>query len=189
MSEKIKHITVLMTVYNDSRYLKSSVRSILNQTFRDFEFLIVDDGSDDKPEEVINEFRDSRIVLKKIKHAGLAGALNYGLRNSSGEWIARIDADDLSTENRLKSQVDFLNTNKHTDVLSSWSVYFSNKNEILFPLRTPVSDPDIKTFLNLHNPVNHSAVIFSKNKILADGGYNEAYKSYEDFELWLRMRD
>ncbi|MEO8664338.1 MAG: glycosyltransferase [Ignavibacteria bacterium] len=189
MSGDIKHITVLMSVYNDSEYLKASVRSVLNQTHKDFEFLIVDDGSDEDPEEIIKEFRDSRIVYKKIKHRGLAGALNYGLMNSSGDWVARIDADDLSTLNRIKTQVAFLNSNKETDVLSSWSVYFENKNKILFSLKTPVTDKKIKSFLNLHNPVNHSSVMFNKKKILADGGYNENYISYEDFELWFRMKD
>ncbi len=189
MPERIKHITVLMSVYNDSEYIKASIQSVLNQTFKDFEFLIIDDGSNDNPEEIINEFKDSRIVLIKIKHLGLGGALNYGLKISTGDWISRIDADDLNTTTRLKSQLDFLNSNNHIDVLSSWSVYFNDKNKILFSLSTPVTDKEIKAFLNLHNPVNHSSVFFNKNKILSSGGYNESYSSYEDFELWFRMRE
>ncbi|MBK8551317.1 MAG: glycosyltransferase [Ignavibacteria bacterium] len=189
MSSSIKHITVLMSVYNDSEYLKYSVRSVLNQTYKDFEFLIIDDGSTDKTEDIIKSHKDSRIVYKKISHIGLAGALNFGLNNSSGDWIARIDADDLNTANRLKSQVSFINSNPSYNVISGWSVYFKDQHKILFELKTPSEDADVKKFLDLHNPINHSSVIFRKDIILDEGGYNEKFKCYEDFELWFRLRD
>ena len=186
---RISSITVLMAAYNDSKYIGSSIKSILNQTFRDFEFIIINDGSTDDTEKIVSSFKDSRIVYKKISHRGLAAALNYGLNISGFEWIARIDADDLNTKDRLKKQIDFLNANRDTDVLSGWSVYFNDKDEILFSLKTPVTDKKIKEFLNLHNPINHSSVIFNKDKILSEGGYNEKFGTYEDFELWFRLRD
>ena len=182
-------ITVLMAVYNDAEYLKYSVRSILNQTFKDFEFLIIDDGSTDNPEEVLNSFKDSRINYKKIKHKGLAGALNFGLSVSSGDWIARIDADDVNTKSRLSKQIEAIRMSPETDVISSWSVYFSNRNKIKFFIKTPEDDKSIKRFLDLHNPVNHSSVIFKKKHIVIEGGYNENFRCYEDFELWFRLRE
>ncbi|MEO8209591.1 MAG: glycosyltransferase [bacterium] len=189
MPESIKNITVLMAVYNDSQYLKTSVTNILNQTFSDFEFLIIDDGSEDNPEEVMCGFSDSRINYKKIPHCGLAEALNYGLSISGGDWIARIDADDLNTTERLKTEINFLNINPEYDVISSSSVYFKDPANILFSIKPPQEDYMIKEFLNLHNPVNHSSVIFNKKKILDSGGYNNEFKSFEDFELWFRLKD
>jgi glycosyltransferase involved in cell wall biosynthesis len=189
MSEKIKHITVLMPVYNGSEYIKTSVRSVLNQTYKDFEFLIIDDGSQENIKDILKSFKDQRIVYKRINHKGLAGALNYGLSISSGDWIARIDADDLNTVNRLEAQLRFLNSNPSCNVVSSWSVYFENPSKVLFELKTPSEDIEIKKFLNLHNPINHSSVIFNKKIILDNGGYDESYNCYEDFELWFRLRD
>ncbi|MBS1516813.1 MAG: glycosyltransferase [Bacteroidetes bacterium] len=189
MSEKNLKITVLMPVYNDSRYLRQSVCSILNQSFGDFEFLIIDDGSTDGSDEIIRSFRDSRIVHKKIRHSGLAAALNSGMRNASGDWIARIDADDLSTLRRLKVQHDHLKKNPGTDVLGSWSVYFSDPDRILFQINPPADDVKIREFLELHNPINHSSVIFRKESVLKEGGYDEKFGVYEDFELWLRVKN
>jgi glycosyltransferase involved in cell wall biosynthesis len=189
MSDSIKNITVLMPVYNDSQYLQNSIKNILNQTHKDFEFLIIDDGSEDNTEEVIKRFKDSRINYRKIKHTGLAGSLNYGLSIAGGDWIARIDADDLNTPGRLKRQIDFLKNNPHCDVVSSWSVYFRDYSKILFIQRTPLEDRDIKSFLDLHNPINHSSVIFNKRKIINRGSYNIEFKCYEDFELWFRLKD
>ncbi len=188
MPDKIKYITVLMSVYNDSRYLRSSMKSILNQTHKDFEFLIIDDGSEENIEEIVKSFNDSRIVYKRINHIGLAGALNFGLKNSTGDWIARIDADDLNTCDRLEAQLKFINSNSGYDIVSGWSVYFKDPHKILFELKSPVENSDIKKFLNLHNPINHSSVIFNKGAVLDGGGYNENFNSYEDFELWFRLR-
>lgn len=189
MSDKIKNITVLMPVYNDSEFLMNSVNSILNQTYKDFEFLIIDDGSDDEIGKVISSIDDSRINYKKISHKGIAGALNYGLKISSGDLIARIDADDVNPPGRLKSQIDFHNKYPEYDVIAGRSVYFKNKGKILFFIKPPESDNEIKKMLNLHNPINHSSVLFNKKKIMSGGGYNEDFKCYEDFELWFRMRD
>jgi len=184
-----KSVTVLMSVFNEARFLKTSMQSILNQSYKEFEFLIIDDGSTDHTQDIISSFKDSRIRYKKIVHSGLASALNYGLANSNGEWIARIDADDLSTTHRLKTQIDFSSKHPDCDVISSWSIYFKDPDKILFFLNTPQSDKETKTFLNLHNPINHSSVFFNKNKVLYNGGYNTSFRSYEDFELWFRLRD
>lgn len=187
-AEKIS-ITVLMAVYNDAEYLRQSINSILHQTFSEFEFLIIDDGSTDDSAEIISSYNDPRIVFKKIKHSGLAAALNFGLRIAKGNWIARSDADDLSVTDRFKIQLDHLLKFPETDVLGSWSVYFSDPCQILYRINPPTEDKKIKKFLELHNPINHSSVIFRKDKILFAGGYDEGFGVYEDFELWLRMKN
>lgn len=183
----MQQITVLMPVYNDAEYLKHSINSILIQSHKEFEFLIIDDGSEDNTEEVVSGFGDSRINYKRIEHTGLAGALNFGIRNSSGDWIARIDADDLNTSDRLESQINFIRNYQGYDLISSWSVYFRSPHKILFLIRP--DEKDLENKLNLHNPINHSSVMFRKKLILDNGGYNENFRCYEDFELWFRLRD
>ncbi|MBK8982263.1 MAG: glycosyltransferase [Ignavibacteria bacterium] len=189
MSDRKINITVLMTVFNDEKYVGQSVKSILNQTYSDFEFLIIDDGSEDDSGKIINSIKDQRIIYKKIKHSGLAAALNFGMKNAKGDWIARADADDLSVNRRLQIQNDYLIKHPQTDVLGSHSVYFADPGKILFQLNPPSGDKKIKEFMDLHNPINHSSVIFRKEKILKVGGYDEKFGVYEDFELWLRMKN
>ncbi|MEO6695093.1 MAG: glycosyltransferase [Ignavibacteria bacterium] len=188
MSSK-ESVTVLMSVYNDAEYLRTSIKSILGQTHKEFEFIIIDDGSTDNTEETIYAFKDPRIIYKKRPHSGLAASLNFGISIAQGEWIARIDADDLSTNGRLKTQIDFSSLNPDCNVISSWSVYFKEPHKILFFVKTPESDNDITSFLNLHNPINHSSVFFKKKVIAEQGGYNNNFKCYEDFELWFRLKN
>ncbi|MBK7981678.1 MAG: glycosyltransferase family 2 protein [Ignavibacteriae bacterium] len=94
-------ISVLLPVYNGEKYLSQSIKSILNQTFRDFEFIIVDDGSIDNTEKIVSSFHDTRIKYIKKDHTGLADTLNYGLKLANYDWVARMDADDISLPNRL----------------------------------------------------------------------------------------
>ncbi len=188
MPGKQLNITVLMPVYNSAGYIKTSIKCILNQTYKDFEFLIVDDGSTDNTGEIINGFKDSRIIYKKTEHKGTSAALNYGLSIASGNWIARIDSDDLNVPARLEKQADFILNNSEYDVISSWSVYFKAPRKILFFLSEPVEHNDIYNFLNLHNPINSSGVIYKKN-IINRAKYNEEFKRLEDFELFFRIRD
>lgn len=188
MSKQQVKITVLMPVYNSARFLRQSVKSILNQTYKDFEFLIIDDGSTDNTGEIISGFKDSRINYKKIEHKGTSAALNFGINAASGNWIARIDADDLNVPSRIEKQCAFIFTNPDYDIVSSWSVYFKEPHKILFFLKEPTEHPDIYKYLNLHNPINSSSVIYRKN-IIKKAKYNESFDAYEDFELFFRIRD
>lgn len=187
MPGKIDKISVLMPTYNCAKYLPQSISSIINQSFKDFEFIIVDDGSTDNTEEIVRSFKDNRIKYNKIKHSGTSAALNFGLKHCHYEWVARIDADDLNTPNRLKRQAAFLDANPRVDVLSSWSVYFRDPAKILFLLQEPVNHDEIFEYLDLHNPINQSGMIIRKNKIKPEG-YNESFTSNEDFELLYRNR-
>jgi glycosyltransferase involved in cell wall biosynthesis len=189
MAELKGGITVLMPLYNCSKYVEASVRSILEQSFREFEFLIIDDGSTDNSAELVSTFNDSRIILHKKHHTGLADTLNTGLKMAHGKWIARIDADDIAVTDRLKLQTEFLKNNPDVDVIAGSSVYFSGNGKVEFTVRPPTDDKSIKEMLNVHNPVNHSAVTFKKEDIIAEGGYDVSMTCFEDFELWLRLRD
>lgn len=188
MPGRINNITVLMPAYNCAKYIKASIRSILNQTYKDFEFLIIDDGSTDNTCEIVESFKDNRIIYKKTENKGTAAALNYGLDIASGDWIARIDAGDLNVPERLERQIKFLNVNPDYDIVSSWSVYFNEKGKILFPFCVPIRHEDILRDLNLHNPINESGVFYNKDLIKAER-YDESFLVYEDYELFYRIKE
>jgi glycosyltransferase involved in cell wall biosynthesis len=188
MPGRINKISVLMPAYNCGKYIKQSVNSILNQSYTDFEFIIIDDGSTDDTESIIKNINDKRIKYFKTEHKGASAALNLGISKASGDWIARIDADDLNVPERLEKQVQFLNENPEYTAVSSWSVYFNDKGKILFPLREPVDHNAIHEYLNLHNPLNQSGLIIIK-ELLEKNKFNESFTKYEDFELMFRIRD
>ncbi|MBZ0204512.1 MAG: glycosyltransferase [Ignavibacteria bacterium] len=187
MPEKIRNISVLMPAYNCGNYIAASIKSILNQTFSSFELIIVDDGSTDNTEQIIKGFNDARINYRKTENKGTSAALNYGLTLCNFDWVARIDADDLNIPSRLETQVNFLNNNQGYDVVSAWSVYFKDPGKILFVLKEPTLHEDIYDYLDLHNPLNQSALIYRKD-LIADEGYDESFTSSEDFELFHRIR-
>src|SRR4030095_7524004 len=188
MPSKIKSISVLMPSYNCGKYISQAIQSILNQTFKDFELIIIDDGSTDNTEEIVASFKDSRIIHKKTLNKGTAAALNFGLKACHGEWVARIDDDDLNVPSRLQAQISFLEENPDYDVVSGWSVYFRDPEKILFLLKEPIIHQDIHDYLDLHNPLNQSAVIYRK-KIIQKEKYDESFRFNEDFELFYRIRD
>ena len=107
-------VTALMSVFNGDKYLSEALESILNQTFTNFEFLIINDGSNDRTEDILKSYDDVRIrIINNDNNMGLAKSLNKGLRIARGEYIARMDADDISLPTRLARQVEFLDKNKH----------------------------------------------------------------------------
>lgn len=145
MNKAIQNISVLLPVYNSEKYIKQAVNSILNQTFRDFELVIIDDGSGDNTAELIKEFTDERIRYFRTEHKGTPAALNYGVKKCRYAWIARIDADDLIVPERLEKQAEYLNENPACGVLSAWSVYFKDPAKILFLLkRTAYSSENLQ---------------------------------------------
>lgn len=182
-----EYISVVMSVYNEEKYVASAIKSILNQTYTNFEFIIINDGSTDNSESVIKSFDDERIVYKKIEKVSFAAALNTGLKIAKYDFIARMDADDISTPDRFEKQINFLVENPAVQVLSSGYALFREKN-ISHIYQLPVADKDIKEQLNYSSAICHAGSVFLKNHILNFGGYNENMDILEDIELWLRIR-
>lgn len=175
-------VSVLMPVYNTKEeYLREAIESILNQTFTDFEFIILNDGStDENVETVIKGYEDKRIKYFYKKNSGIADTLNLGLDKAKGLYVARMDSDDISLPNRFEKQVEFLDNNKDISLVGTWFNIFP-KNEII---RHPV----IVTFLSILQGcvIGHPTVMFR----LADFNkyslrYNALYRC-EDYELWSR---
>ena len=180
-------ITVLMPVYNGEKYLKEAIESTLNQTFKDFEFLIIDDGSTDKSAETIKSFNDNRIRLERNKtNLGLIKTLNKGLGLAKGKYIARMDCDDVSLPKRLSVQVNFMEKYPEIGVCGSWVKVIGLKNE--FINKYPQDNEEMRAFLLFNTPLAHPAVIIRKEVLSKyQLEYDENYKHAEDYELWSRV--
>jgi len=179
-------VTVLMPVYNSEKYLRESIESILNQTFTNFEFLIINDGSTDKSKEIINSYNDSRIrLINNKENIGITRSLNNGLSISKGEYIARMDADDISLPKRLKIQVKFMNRHPEIKISGTWAKIIGKKNKKY--IKNYSDFEKIKTVSLFKNIVIHSSVIIRKevlNKYHLK--YNEGLKYSQDYELWIK---
>lgn len=173
-----------MPTYNCGAYISEAIKSILNQTHKDFEFLIIDDGSTDNTKEIVHSFNDSRIRYIKKGNTGLSDSLNYGLKVASNDLIARMDADDIAHSRRIERQLDFLNSNPKVDVLSSWYAIF-HKSNIRYLVKTPTNHEEIVKGLLLYSYISHPGCMYNRKVILKNGGYLDTV--FEDYELWLRI--
>ena len=180
-------VTVLMPVYNGKKYLKEAIESVLNQTFRDFEFLIIDDGSADKSAEIIKSFNDARIRLERNEtNLGLIKTLNKGLGLAKGKYIARMDCDDISLPKRLSIQVNFMEKHPEIGICGSWVKIMGLKQE--FVNRYPQNHEEARAYLLFNTPFAHPSVIIRKELIdKYNLKYDEDYKHAEDYELWSRV--
>lgn len=178
-------ISVIMPVYNAGKTVRETIKSILDQSYRDLEYIIVDDCSTDATQAIINSFSDKRIIyIRNNTRFGVAKSLNIGLQNAHGKFIARIDADDIADTDRLKTQVTHLNKHKNCGIIGSWVHIIDMKSTMIGVKKYPVSPDNISLLFS--NPINHSTVVF--RRILYDmyGGYDENLNGAEDYELWIR---
>lgn len=179
-----------MPVYNGSAFFKKAIDSIINQTFTDFELIIINDGSTDNSEDIIHSYSDSRIrYVKNEKNIGLIETLNKGLELANGNYIARMDADDISAINRLEYQINFLKSNPEVGVLSSKLIMIDEKDcEIGYwqdDFET-VTTKEIKEKLPKINCIGHPTIMFRK-ELVHKFKYNKSFKHSEDWGLWLDM--
>lgn len=181
-------VSVLMPVYNAAAFLKESIESILSQTFADFEFIIINDGSTDHSEQIIIAYKDPRIrYIKNETNLGLVHSLNHGLKISQGLYIARMDADDIAVNKRLQLQVHFLQNNHTIHMVGSFIEEF-NANGVVKLRKYPVSPKEIRWQLIKSTTFAHPAVMFCKSLITGgDFYYNSAYYTSEDYELFTRL--
>lgn len=179
-------ITVLMTVYNGEKYLKYSIESILSQSFKDFEFLIIDDCSTDSSVQIIRSYDDQRIVLHHNEvNIGQTKSLNVGLNLAKGRYIARIDSDDLSFPPRLEKQLDYIVKHPEYAVVGTSGILIDHLGKKIGTHRVPTnySEMLVQLFL-VSSPMIHVSVLMNKEIICSVGGYNEWFKISQDYELW-----
>lgn len=178
-------VSVLMPCYNNAPYVAEAIESMLNQTFTDFELIVLDDCSSDNSAEVIKRFTDKRIVYHcNEQNAGLANNLNIGLQMARGEYIARMDGDDVSLPERLQTQIDFLENHPDIDLCSCGMEMFGKDDKVW--LREP--DPeDVKITMLFYSPVLHASAMWRKSSF---DRHNLAYRQEafpaEDYDLWSR---
>lgn len=178
-----------MSVYNAEKYLEDSVNSILNQTYKNFEFIIINDGSFDNSKNILKEYAitDKRIILIQQKNHGLTVSLNIGIRCAKGDYIARQDADDISHENRFKNFVSYIEKNGGIDFYSTpafaWCAELDDYKIIPNYLRR---NGFSQKMLNYHNSLIHGTLII-RATLLKKHLYNESYSFSQDFELYHRL--
>ena len=175
-------ITVVMSVYNAELYLDDSITSILEQTYRNFEFIIINDGSTDHSLSIIKKYMhlDDRIILISRENKGLIESLNDGLKLAKGKYVARMDADDVSLKNRFKEQIEFM-VKDNIDICGSSVQLFNDEGDIKI-WRYPVLDQDIKFTLLFTCSFAHPSVMIRK-KVFKNLKYKN-YKNSEDYKLW-----
>ncbi len=180
-------ISVIMSVHNGMPYLKEAVESILNQTCKDFEFIIVDDASADDSLKYLKSLKDKRIkLIINNKNLGLALSLNKALRAAKEEFIARMDADDASLPQRLEVQLKFMVDHPNIDICGTWVDLINRKGEIIGEKKYPIKNKDIKRNLKQFSPIIHptfmgTAIFFKELR-----GYDPKYETAEDYELLIR---
>lgn len=181
-------ITVLMSVYNNEKTVGNAINSIINQSFQDFEFLIVNDGSSDNTRGVIQSFRDNRIkILDNRFNMGLTGSLNRGLEEAKGRYIARIDADDISLSNRLEKQVLFLSKNPEFILLGTSFNITDKKHRVIKEVKFNINPEKIYYDITFQNLFAHSSVIFRLSDAFALGGYDRRFEFSQDYDLWYKF--
>ena len=183
-------VSVIMSVYNGSKFLDQSIESILKQTFPDFEFLIVDDCSTDSSLKIIAKYakQDSRIrIIKNETNIGLTKSLNRAILESKGEYIARIDADDFSYPERFKKQVKFLDSNLKCGLVGAWAEIIDDNDKVMRAIKYPTLSVDLKRDLIKYNPFFHSSIMIRRSTLDQVGLYNEEFRYAQDYELYFRI--
>ena len=181
-------VTVLMPVYNGERYLAEAIDSILNQTFGDFEFLIINDGSQDNSRMILDSYSDARIrVVDNEKNMGLPATLNKGMELALGAYIARMDCDDICLPTRLEKQVTLMDSQPEVGVCGTW-FDVSGQNLVR---DFPQDDAHIRIAMLGYCALGHPTVMMRKSYFAANGlFYNPAFKyGAEDYDLWTRCMD
>ncbi|MCK4401030.1 glycosyltransferase [bacterium] len=181
-------ITVLMTVYNGEKYLREAVDSILDQTFKDFIFLIIDDGSTDRTVEIIRSYRDTRIKLViNEKNMGQIVSLNKGLDLIETPFMARMDADDISMPNRLEVLYGYMVKDRNLSVVSSYAIIIDENGSTLSYYKIPLGMRNIKFKALFDSPVNHGSSLMRVKHIRQMRLYNPELLISADFNLWVKL--
>ena len=189
MNAQADLVSVVLPVYNGSQYLRQSIESILQQSYRNFELIIINDGSQDDSQKIIDSYSDSRICAFEQANIGLAATLNKGIGLAKGRWIARQDQDDVSFPERLTKQVHFMNTHPGYAIVGTAAQIWVNETKTDRFHRHPYSDPELRAGLMFYNHFVHSSVLLDKSVVQSIGGYttDPERQPPEDYELWSRI--
>ncbi|OKH33363.1 glycosyl transferase family A [[Phormidium ambiguum] IAM M-71] len=181
-------ISVIIPVCNGEKTIKETVDSVINQTFSDFELIIINDGSTDKTLEIISQIKDDRLTVSSYPNAGLSASRNRGIYLAKGEYISFIDADDLWTPDKLESQLKALQENPEAAVAYSWTDCIDESGKFLGKGSYLSFSGDIRANLLLHNFIDSGSNVLIRTEALKKvGNFDESRKSCEDWDMWLRL--
>ncbi|PEM53789.1 glycosyltransferase family 2 protein [Bacillus wiedmannii] len=181
-------ISVIMSNYNTSeKYLRESIESILKQSFTDFEFIIIDDCSTNNNKSILKNFNDDRVkIIFNEKNLGLAASLNKALQIAKGEFVARMDSDDISLETRLEKQYKYLKSNPSVGLVASFAKKIGNDKGYIYSILEEPEKMNVPMFFG--NVICHPSVMFRREAIISNRlKYNEEFKTGQDYELWSRL--
>lgn len=189
MSQKRPLVSVIMPVYNNEPYVKQAVDSILEQTYSNFELIAIDDGSSDGSGKILDSYakQDGRVRVIHQPNKGLVATLNRGIAESTGEYIARMDGDDISFPRRFEQQVAVLEAHENVVLVAGGFEVIDEDNEFIYREVVPAISADIKRSMLLRNPIAHGSVMFRRSALDAVGMYSDQCGPTEDFELWTRL--
>lgn len=183
-------ISVIMPLYNAERFVSKAILSILNQTYEDFELIMVDDCSTDSTMSIVDDISDSRIkILHNCNNMGIAYSRNLALANCMGEYIAIMDDDDLSIKDRFKLQVDFLDSNENIDAVGGRICFIDEDDNYITPFKEAYYNPKyMKAELLFRNPTINSSMMFKKSVIEENEiKYRDGYLGLEDYMFWVEF--
>ncbi len=178
-------ISVIMSVHNQSEYLPDAIESLLHQTYKNFELIFIDDGSTDNTWKILNKYKTKQTkLIKHLKKQGLAKSLNQGIKISTGKYIARMDADDISYPQRLEKQLSCLEQNPNVAICGTAADLINRYGQIIGTKKFPQKP---KSVIMRYNPLIHSSAMIRKNILNQVGKYDESLNGAEDYDLWLRL--
>ena len=183
--ERTPRVSVVMAVHDGERYIGAAVDSVLAQRFSDLELIVVDDGSTDRSIAIVRERADPRVrVITNGRNLGLAPSLNIGVGEARGEFVARLDCDDVAMPQRLERQVAFMDANPDVALLGSWYVTMAEDGTLGEPIQLPTRHWDLRWQLCIHCPFAHSAVLW-RRRLVAEriGAYDERLRFSEDYDF------
>lgn len=176
-----------MSVFNGEAFLRESVDSVLTQTYRDFEFIVIDDGSSDETSGILQSYEDPRLNVIRQENRGLTAALNHGIRLAKGRYIARQDADDTSHPQRIEDQVRFLESHPEIALVGCWATLIDDEGDTIGAHRYPIDPGDIGENLPCKNQFIHGSLLMRTMILQEIGGYREQFYYAQDHDLVLRM--
>lgn len=189
MLNKKPKVSVIMPFYNCEKYLDKAISSILNQTFQDFEFIIINDASSDRSDEIVKKYlTDKKIVyIKNRERKGIVYNLNKGIEIAKADIIARMDGDDISEPQRLEVQYQFLQRNPNIALVGCFAKLINEKGEICGRKIKPITHKEIKKDILIYSPFIHPTIMIRKDVFKKVGFYKEECFWCEDIDLWYRI--
>jgi len=186
--EKYPLVSVLLCVYNEEKYILKSINSILEQTYTNWELIIIDDGSTDSTSDILLSLTDPRIYVLRQNNMGLTRSLNTAAKLAKGSLLARQDADDISHKDRFQLQVKLFQNNPDVILASTDTIWIDQDGAVMDRRKAPLSRLHaIKKMAVLTNPYVHGSLMFQKIAFDAISGYNEDLSTTQDFDLIIRM--